>query len=317
MEPQQVDLRSIDVDAVFEALRASTSFFREYQESGDDIMTQCPFHGGGVEKKPSCGICHVRTNPEYGKYHCFACGAKGTIISLVNQLSDKDLNDRYGVAFIQAVSDISFIDRHGVITVAPRTPIQHKSVTEVELLSYRSTSVPYLTEERHIKPIIQKAFDTGYDPVANAVTFPVKLLDGSVPFVIRRSIEHKWYNYPAGVDKPVYGAFEYYKMVPQDSIFGRRVVIVESAINALTLWGFGIPSWALLGTGSDKQFEFLNKADIREYLTCMDGDKAGMDATEKLKKKLHQRVTPIPMLPKKDVNDLSEYVMRILYTMRG
>lgn len=49
-----------------------------------------------------------------------------------------------------------------------------EQVTEVELLSYRSSSVPYLTEERHIKPIIQRAFDTGYDPVTNAVTFPVK-----------------------------------------------------------------------------------------------------------------------------------------------
>ena len=312
----QVNLQSVDVDGVFEALRASTSFFRIANESGDDILTQCPFHGFGNERHPSFGLCHNRANPNYGKYHCFACDARGTIVSLVNHLSNKNPNDGYGIDFIRSVSDVSFIDRSGNVTLAPRESMKPEQVTEVELLSYRSSSVPYLTEERHIKPIIQRAFDTGYDPVTNAVTFPVKRVDGSVAFVVRRSIDKKWYNYPAGVDKPVYGVFEFYKIVPRNSIFARKVVLVESVINAQTLWGYGIPAWALLGTGSQAQIEFLNSTDIREYILCLDGDKAGQAGTEKLKKQLHARTSVIPMLPGKDVNDLDEYTMRILYTLR-
>lgn len=312
----QVDLKSIDVDAVFEALRASTSFFRIVEESGDDISTQCPFHGFGNEKHPSFGICHNRANPQYGKYHCFACHAKGTIISLVNHLSNRNPGDNYGIDFIRSVSDIQYVDRVGITNLAPRTPIKPEEVTGVELMSYRTTSVPYLSEVRHIKPIIQRVFDTGYDPVTNSVTFPVKRLDGSVSFIVRRSIEKKWYNYPLGVDKPVYGVFEFDRIVPKTSLFSRRVVIVESIINALTLWGYGIPAWAMLGTGSQAQLDFLNSTDIREYLLCFDGDKAGLEATYKMQKKLKARTSVIPMLPSKDVNDLSEYVMRLLYTIR-
>lgn len=313
---QEVDLRSIDVDAVFEALRASTSFFRIWSEVGDDISTQCPFHGMGNEQHPSFGICHNRAHPHYGKYHCFACGAKGTIISLVNHLSDKNPSDRYGIDFINAVSDIEFIDRAGNISLSPREPVKPQAVTDVELLSYRTTSVPYLTEVRKIKPIIQRVFDTGFDTVTNSVTFPVKRVDGSVAFVVRRSIDKKWYNYPLGVDKPVYGVFEFNKIVPQDSIFARRVVLVESIINSQTLWGYGIPAWAMLGTGSQTQIDFLNRTDIREFLICFDGDKAGMNGAMKIKKQLKARSSIIPMIPNADVNDLSEYVMRIMYTLR-
>lgn len=313
---QQVELRSIDVDAVFEALRASTSFFRIWNDSGDDISTQCPFHGGGNEQHPSFGICHNRANPQYGKYHCFACDAKGTIISLVNHLTNHEANDRYGLDFIQTISDVEFVDRSGNITLASRTPIKPPEVTEVELMSYRTTSVSYLTEVRHIKPIIQRVFDTGFDSVTHSVTFPVKRPDGSVAFVVRRAVDKKWYNYPLGVDKPVYGVFEFNKIVPKDSAFAKRVVLVESIINAQTLWGHGIPAWALLGTGSGVQMDFLNSTDIREFMLCLDGDNAGMKGAAKLQQNLKARTSIIPMIPKKDVNDLSEYVMRILYTLK-
>jgi hypothetical protein len=312
----QVELRSIDVDAVFDALRASTSFFRIWNESGDDILTQCPFHGMGNEQHPSFGICHNKANPHYGKYHCFACDAKGTIISLVNYLSDKEANDRYGLEFIRTVSDIEFVDRAGNISLAPREVIKPPEVTEVELMSYRTTSVPYLTEKRRIKPIIQRVFDTGFDPVTNSVTFPVKRPDGSVAFVVRRNIDKKWYNYPLGVDKPVYGVYEFSKIVPRTSLFARKVVLVESIINAQTLWGYGIPAWALLGTGSGVQLDFLNTTDIREFMICLDGDKAGMKGAAKLQNGLKARSSVIPMIPGKDVNDLDEYSMRILYTLK-
>lgn len=313
---QQVDLRTIDVDAVFEALRASTSFFRIVNESDESIQTQCPFHGMGNEKHPSFGICHNRSNPNYGKYHCFACDARGTIISLVNYLSSREAYDNYAIQFIQSVSDIGFVDRQGITTLAPREPIELPAVTDVELMSYRYEKVDYLSGTRRITDLVQKAFDTGYDPVTNSVTFPVKRVDGSVAFVIRRSIDKKWYNYPAGVDKPVYGVYEFNKIIPPTSPFSKRVILVESAINALTLWGYGLPAWALLGTGSQAQIDFLNSTDIREFPICLDGDSAGMKGAAKLKAALRARTPIIPMLPNKDVNDLDEYTMRILYTLR-
>lgn len=307
---QQVDLRSIDVDGVFECLRNSTSFFRTVKQSGDDIVTECPFHSGGMEKHPSFGICNNRQNPSYGICHCFACGESHSILQLINFISGREFNDPYAVQFVQSISDIAFLDIRGELKIEPRTPME-VSVTPVELLSYQTQHVDYL-DKRNIKPIIQTVFQTGFDMVTNSVTFPVKERNGVVNFVVRRRVDMKWYNYPAGVTKPIYGLYEFSKIFPES----RSVILVESVINALTLWGYGLPAVALLGTGSMSQIALLNSLDLRHYVLCFDGDKAGMQATAKFQKKLKASTSVVPMPPGYDVNDLDETSMRILYQLR-
>ena len=70
------------------------------------------------------------------------------------------------------------------------------------------------------------------------VTFPVKDSNGQVCFVATRTIKYKQYRYPAGVEKPIYGLCTSCLKYSQT----HRIVIVESIINALTLWGWGIPA---------------------------------------------------------------------------
>lgn len=308
----QIDLTSIDVDAVFSQLQMSTSFFRIFSYSGDDIITQCPFHGEGNEKHPSFGICNNRLNNNYGLYHCFACGATGTVLQLINYVHNKQLNSEYAISFVQSVSSLTYIDVRGVPTLRERTPLKLEAVSATELLSYQGEKSDYLTRRR-IKPIIQRVFSCGFDPVDNSVTFPVRRIDGSVYFVVRRRIDYKWYNYPPGVDKPVYGFYEFSKIFPA----AKSVVIVESIINALTLWGYQIPAIALLGTGSRTQIDFLNSVDIRQFVLCLDGDNAGYAGTEKLRKKLKARTVVVPMFPGYDVNDVDEETMKILYLLRS
>lgn len=312
MEPkrkEKVVLSSIDVDAVFEMLKNSTPYFNKVSYTQDDIVTQCPFHGFGNEQHSSFGICNNRSKPEYGLYHCFACSASGTIIQLVNRLNN--VGDDNDLSLIQQISDVAFTDYRGLVQLKPRVTEAPVSVSDVELKAYRILHVDYL-DKRGIKPLIQKAFDCGYDGVQEAVTFPVKRLDGSVCFVVRRKIKYKQYHYPLGVEKPIYGLYEFQQMLPDR----REVVVVESVINALTLWGWGIPAIALLGTGSQSQIDFLNKTDLRTYMLCLDGDAAGWKGTEKLKKQLRGYVTVIPMIPGKDVNDLTEAEFKALYMLR-
>lgn len=308
----RIDLHSINVDAVFEQLRASTSFFRVYSQSGDDIVTQCPFHSSGNEKHPSFGICNERSNNNYGLYHCFACGATGSILQLINYVYNKQTDSEYAISFVQNVSEVQYIDNRGQMTLLSRTSATIETVSSAELLSYQDSTSDYLSN-RKIKPIIQKVFGCGYDSVDNSVTFPVKRIDGSVYFIARRKVEYKWYSYPPGVDKPIYGYYEFSKIFPE----AKSVVIVESIINALTLWGYQIPAVALLGTGSKQQIDFLNSLDIRQYILCLDGDDAGYRGTEKLKKKLRTRTISVPMFPGYDVNDLDEETMKILYLLKG
>ena len=57
---ERVYLQSLDVTAIFEMLKATTSYFSISNYASEDIMTQCPFHGNGHEQNPSFGICYNR-----------------------------------------------------------------------------------------------------------------------------------------------------------------------------------------------------------------------------------------------------------------
>lgn len=307
-----VNLMSLDVVALFHELRNTTGLFRVWKESGDDIVTQCPFHGGGQERKPSFGICSNKHNPHYGKYNCFACGAKGSIIQLINVLHNKPSDDNYGIEVAQTVGTVEVLDDRSRIQILPRVIAKSESaVLPGELAYYRMNHSEYLTMRR-IQPEIQDAFDCGYDPTSESVTFPVRRRDGSTSFIVRRAVNLKWYNYPAGVRKPVYGIYELNALAPG----ARQVVIVESIINALTLWGMQIPAVALLGTGSREQIEFLNSTDVRSWILALDGDAAGAQATQKLKSRLRAHTAVMPIPPTYDVNDLDVYTIGILYTLR-
>jgi len=62
--------------------------------------------------------------------------------------------------------------------------------------------------------------------------------------VFERSLETKKFIIPSNIDKPVY----LLNYIVNHHI--TKVYIVESCINALTLWGWNRPAVALFGTGT-------------------------------------------------------------------
>ena len=76
-----------DEQDVLEELRRQCSLngnnlFRVFKPSGkDDIMTNCPFHKDGQERKPSFGVSRID-----GKCHCFTCGWAGTIDQMISEV---------------------------------------------------------------------------------------------------------------------------------------------------------------------------------------------------------------------------------------
>ena len=92
------------------------------------------------------------------------------------------------------------------------------------------------------------------------------------------------------------------------------VVVCESQINALTLWGWGIPAIALFGTGSTSQYEILRKSGIRKYTLAFDGDLAGDVGANRFSNNIGDDVLVNKIvLPRgKDVNDLNEDEFRML-----
>lgn len=55
-------------------IKTGILYLRTIKRTGNNIMVTCPFHKGGQERKPSCGI---RITPDdfssIGTVHCFTC----------------------------------------------------------------------------------------------------------------------------------------------------------------------------------------------------------------------------------------------------
>lgn len=316
-------------------------FIRKNRITGQWYQIYCPIHNAGGERKPSCGVLledQYKNGQMYeaGLVHCFSCGyAKSLSSTVTDILKAKNLSgsgldwlkehvpgleiQNYEVESLIPSSIMSTVlEKHAVENLKLRMQGQPKYVPEEELATYRFT-VQYMYDRKLTDEVIEK-YDVGYD--ANfvppgrqkplpCITFPVRDVTGKTLFLCRRSIEGKFFNYPEGVTKPVYGIYE----LPKDC---KSLLICESVFNALTAVTYGYDAIALLGTGNQYQIDQLKKLGIREFVICLDGDEAGKRGTEKLKKALSRGsiVWSIQMPPDKDVNDCTKSEFDLLYSQK-
>ena len=277
--------------------------FRVFKPSGrDDIMTNCPFHKDGQERKPSFGISRVDM-----KCHCFTCGWAGTLDQVISQVFGRGddggefgrhwLSKNFLTVTIEARKPLNLnVSRGNLAPSIPPCP----GFTEEELDTYRYYH-PYMYKRGLTNEIIE-AFDIGFDNDSQCITFPVYHIDSSPAFVARRSVKSKFFNYPSGVEKPVYGAERF--------VSGQfaEAIICESFFNALTCWKHGRPAVALMGTGTDYQYQILRNLPVRKYILALDPDDAGRRAMRKLKKELERTkiITHLNLPEGKDVNDCDD-----------
>ena len=187
-------------------------------------------------------------------------------------------------------------------------------VSETELDSYRYLH-PYMYERKLTDKIIE-LFDIGYDVKTECLTFPIRDIMGNCLFVARRSVKTKYFNYPASVEKPLYGLYEVfyagdcYKHWHDE--YGIKnadeIIVCESMLDALTCWVYGKFAVALNGLGNDLQFEQLRKLKVRKLILATDSDEAGMRARQRIAKNVPNKLITQYILPtgKKDINELSE-----------
>lgn len=322
----------IDVEVILEKLQ-SFGFIRIHKQVGNYMQIYCPFHSDGNERKPSCGVLLHEEYKNGRKYpqgwtHCFTCGYAETLPDMITDLLKLKSISQTGIdwlvqnipgfvpdfesefeALIPDTLMSTLNDKYAVNYLQSLTQPKPEYVSETELASYRFT-VPYMYERKLTDAIIEK-FDVGYD--ANwvapgrtkptpCITFPVRDKDGNTLFFCRRSIQGKFFNYPTGVTKPVYGLYE----LPKGC---KSVIICESCFNALTCWVYGRPAVALLGTGNSYQIQQLKELGVQEFILAFDPDEAGQRATAKLKRALKSVaiVWSFVGIPAgKDINNLSK-----------
>ena len=272
-----------------------------------DVQVCCPYHNNGMERRPSAGI-----RRSDGLFHCFACGEVHTLPEVISHCFGKDAIGSFGWNWLlKNFATVSIENRKDINLDLSRTTGQTAPkiyVSEEELEKYRYIH-PYMYKRRLTDEIIEM-FDVGYDKDSECITFPVRDIDGNCLFVARRSVRTKFFSYPEGVEKPVYGLYEIKKYSNVSEI-----IICESIIDALTCWVYGKPAVALNGLGTGKQFCDLNDFSCRKYILATDMDTAGIKARKRIKSALKRKLVTEytwDVEKFKDINDMDEETFKNL-----
>lgn len=321
------------LDELVLQLRANNiQYIQKMISASTDIQICCPYHNEGMERRPSAGI-----RKSDGLFHCFACNEVHPLPEVISYCFGYDdmgifgwkwLLKNFATIQVEERKDVELdLERNqdsrkyrSADTGTHRSNItdndldrnNQKYVTEEELNSYRYTH-PYMYKRKLTDEIIE-LFDIGYDKNTRCITFPVRDIDGHCLFVARRSVDTKFFNYPQGVEKPLYGLYELYHWGEYNvSMYlgsASEIIVCESMLDALTCWVYGKYAVALNGLGNDLQFKQLRELPCRKLILATDADERGMAARKRIR--MNMRNTKIiteyiwNLKEAKDINDMSE-----------
>ena len=282
------------------------------RNSGDHIQITCPYHSNGMERKPSAGI-----RKSDGVFHCFACGEIHTLPEVISHCFgyDEDLIGTWGWQWLlKNFATVQVEERKDVEIDFRRSNMADKNsikadkinnnwVTEEELDKYRYIH-PYM-KKRGLTDEIIELFDIGVDLQSNCITFPNLDKNGNCLFVAKRSIEQKFFQYPSGVQKELYGIYQLYQLHP----FPSEVYVCESMIDCCLLWKNNKPACALNGLGNEIQFKQLRELPCRVLILATDSDEAGLRARERIRMNMQNtKIIKEVILPKgrKDIGECTD-----------
>lgn len=289
-------------------IQNNIELFKVLRPNRDNIQTNCPFHKEGQERKPSFGV-----NAKINKCHCFTCGWAGSIQKMISDILGWDDDGKMGLRILKKTFDTTTIEhRKDIIkpsmiqrnkTTKQKTKfVDNKKVRELNNTFWQSKDAIEYIRKRGFDDVADKdllqMFEVGYDWEKAKIIFPVRELNGDCVFLAGRSIYNKFFTLPDEVDKPVYAAGLFSGGV-YDTCY-----ITESFFNCWTLWKYKMPAVALMGTGSQKQIEILNKLPVREYILALDPDGAGNKGKARLVKGLKNKL--LWELDYKDCRDINE-----------
>lgn len=288
-------------------LRANGSQLLAKQKDGPEhIQICCPYHANGMEHRPSAGI-----RKSDGVFHCFACHEVhslqevisycfGYVDDIVGTFGWKWLLKNFATVQVEERKDVTLDFYRSDKPIGDIDSTDY--VTEEELEKYRYIH-PYMYKRRLTDDIIE-LFDIGYDKDTQCITFPVKDIKGNVLFIARRSVNSKFFHYPCGVLKPVYGIYE----LSLQKKYPEEVIVCESMLDALTCWVYGKYAVALNGLGTQEQFKQLRDLPCRKLILGTDNDEAGQTARTRIRYNVKNKLITEFQFPdgKKDINELSE-----------
>lgn len=299
--------------------RFDEGLLREINNTGSDLMCTCPFHKGGKENKPSCGVLlreKVDKNRKYeaGTVHCYTCGYTGDLPQFVADF----------LGLTSPVQGFKWLVSRYNYSSAEREPLElnlyrgqaekasYMDEAEVERfyqeLKKSSTALEYL-KRRALPSWIIDAYKLGFDPEDGVVLFPVRDMSGKVAFYKGRSLVGKHFYNAKDIDKTsqIFGLYELLaegKASPESEVW-----ITESEIDALSLIGQERLAIALMGSHiSEAQCRELETTPFRRFVLALDNDEAGRKGAAQIKRLLIPKGFRFTNLrwdvDLKDINDL-------------
>ena len=318
-----VELEDILTELKHELNANGIELLSKMKDGPTHIQVCCPYHSNGQERRPSAGI-----RKEDGILHCFACGEVHSLPEVISYCFGytDDIIGKFGMQWLlKNFATVQKEERKDVALDFTRTVHSIHNihyVTEEELDKYRYIH-PYMYKRGLTDEIIE-LFDVGYDVSTESITFPVKDISGRCLFIARRSVKTKFFHYPEGVEKPLYGLYEYYKDIHDKTYVGKfngqeitsgkyflqsmPIIVCESMLDALSFWIIGKYAVALNGLGNELQFKQLRELPCRKIILATDNDEAGMKARKRIRQNVKNKIITEYLFPdgRKDANECTK-----------
>jgi len=242
-------------------------------KAGDrEITGRCPVHArvtGHEDRSPSWSI-----NSKTGLWLCFSCGAKGTLSSLIAELSGDN-----------SASAQHFLIQSSYNRLLTRSEPSDKDTQIIQLNDYYGFGrvSDRLCASRNLNPDITWMHGVRWDPSDKAWIVPIVAPTGNL--IGWQAKKYGWVrNRPNGVEKAttLFGVERFRSSV---------AVLVESPLDVVRLSGTTVPAQGLASFGahvSDAQCVLLTHL-CDTVIVAMDNDAAGMEANKRLYAALHPR----------------------------
>lgn len=321
-----VELNDILIELKHELNLNKIELLSKMKEGPTHIQVCCPYHAGGHERRPSAGI-----RKEDGIFHCFACGEVHSLQEVISYCFGytDDIVGSFGWQWLlKNFATVQVEERKDVeIDYDRSNNVFHMGnnnyVTEEELEKYRYYH-DYMYKRGLTNEVIE-LFDIGYDCDTECITFPVRDTRGRTLFIARRSVKSKFFHYPKGVEKPLYGLYEINQKTVQlarkdyrdiDTIvhksityYPKEVIVCESMLDALSFWTVGKYAVALNGLGNELQFKQLRELPCRKIILATDMDERGLAARKRIRMNMQNtKIITEYIFPKgrKDANECTK-----------
>ena len=340
-----IDLLTILQELISQLRANDIQLIQKYKEGPTHIQICCPYHSNGQERRPSAGL-----RKEDGMFHCFACGEVhslqevisycfGHTDDIVGKFGWQWLLKNFATVQVEERKDVELdFGRNNMGRSVGRCKDGDKEKSRIERVAKTNGYVPdkELYKYRYIHPYMYKRgltdeiielFDIGYDVSTNCITFPIKDISGRCLFIARRSVVSKYFNYPEGVEKPLYGLYELYKdssiglknskthILGVPHSFPKEVIVCESMLDALSFWTVNKYAVALNGLGNELQFKQLRELPCRKIILATDSDERGMSARKRIRQNLqNKKIVTEYIFPKgrKDANECTKEELKNL-----